>query len=185
MAVSSDHQSSSSQWIFSVSALLLTPSLTTSNFTLERELYDRSRGAEFLFRLGSSLGLLVFVAYLPCLGLCELRASDLLFPQAIGSDVHCCDVVSPFLHALLIRGLSSSSKPWQSNVVRPVHRRTVRMSPLRVSSSLQRLKNVEGSYVMSPGCVRQRSPTRKFRLSPLMARYVKLILIQITLNQVI
>jgi len=74
MAVSSDHQSSSSQWIFSVSALLLTPSLTTSNFTLERELYDRSRGAEFLFRLGSSLGLLVFVAYLPCLGLCELRA---------------------------------------------------------------------------------------------------------------
>jgi|ERR1700676_263467 hypothetical protein len=52
---------SSSQWIFSVSALSATPSITMSNFTLEKELYDRSRGAEFLFRLGTSLGLSVAV----------------------------------------------------------------------------------------------------------------------------
>ena len=49
--------SSSSQWIFPVSALSATPSIMTSGYTLDRELYDRARGVEFLFRLGSSLGL--------------------------------------------------------------------------------------------------------------------------------
>ncbi|KZP12012.1 cyclin-like protein [Athelia psychrophila] len=46
-----------SQWIFSASSLLKTPSNTASGITLDKELYDRSRGVEFLFRLGSSLGL--------------------------------------------------------------------------------------------------------------------------------
>lgn len=67
-----DHQPSSSQWIFPVSALLVTPSQTLSNYTLEKELYDRSRGAEFLFRLGSSLALSVvvdFLAYISHYGL--------------------------------------------------------------------------------------------------------------------
>ncbi|KAF8894590.1 cyclin-like protein [Infundibulicybe gibba] len=41
------------QWFFPVSALRETP----STCTLDKELYDRSRGVEFLFRLGSSLGL--------------------------------------------------------------------------------------------------------------------------------
>jgi len=103
MAVSD--QQSSSQWIFPVSALLVTPSLTTSNFNLERELYDRSRGAEFLFRLGSSLGLSVFATYV------RLGSSNLMFSQAVDCDVYCCDVVSPFLHALFVRGLSPPSKP--------------------------------------------------------------------------
>ncbi|KAI0748026.1 cyclin-like protein [Daedaleopsis nitida] len=48
---------SSSQWLFPVSALQKTPSRTSSNISLERELYDRSRGVEFLYRLGVSLGL--------------------------------------------------------------------------------------------------------------------------------
>jgi hypothetical protein len=48
-----------SQWLFPISALLNTPTATTSNVTLERELYDRARGVEFLFRLGSSLALSV------------------------------------------------------------------------------------------------------------------------------
>jgi len=163
MAVS-DHQSSS-QWIFPISALLLTPSLTTSNFSLERELYDRSRGAEFLFRLGSSLGLWVFVTYF------RSGSSNLICSQAVDCDVYCCDVVPPFLYALFVRGLSPSSKPLAIEYSWPAHRRTNRMSLLHVSSSQQRLKNAGGSYVMSRGCVKPRSLTRKFRSYPLMARY--------------
>ncbi|KDR81584.1 hypothetical protein GALMADRAFT_239625 [Galerina marginata CBS 339.88] len=44
---------SSSQWLFSTSSLNATP----STCCLEKELYDRARGVEFLFRLGSSLAL--------------------------------------------------------------------------------------------------------------------------------
>ncbi|KAH7889720.1 cyclin-like protein [Phlebopus sp. FC_14] len=47
----------SSQWIFPVDALQCTPSVATSSCSIPRELYDRARGVEFLFRLGSSLGL--------------------------------------------------------------------------------------------------------------------------------
>jgi hypothetical protein len=50
-----------SQWVFPLSALQLTPSVVTSSYTVAKELYDRSRGVEFLFRLGSSLGLLALV----------------------------------------------------------------------------------------------------------------------------
>ncbi|KAJ7285862.1 cyclin-like protein [Mycena rebaudengoi] len=39
------------QWLFPLSALHHTP----TNWSLEKELYDRARGIEFLFRLGSSL----------------------------------------------------------------------------------------------------------------------------------
>lgn len=49
--------SPASQWLFPVSALYSTPSRVTSDIPLERELYDRSRGVEFLYRLGVSLGL--------------------------------------------------------------------------------------------------------------------------------
>ncbi|KAG6333133.1 hypothetical protein ID866_5960 [Astraeus odoratus] len=47
----------SAQWIFPVEALHHTPSVATSDYTIGKELYDRARGVEFLFRLGSSLGL--------------------------------------------------------------------------------------------------------------------------------
>jgi hypothetical protein len=46
-----------SQWLFPLLALQETPSVTTSNYSAQKELYDRGRGVEFLFRLGSSLGL--------------------------------------------------------------------------------------------------------------------------------
>ncbi|PPQ78098.1 hypothetical protein CVT25_015632 [Psilocybe cyanescens] len=42
-----------SQWLFSITALNGTP----SSCSLEKEIYDRARGVEFLFRLGSSLAL--------------------------------------------------------------------------------------------------------------------------------
>ena len=48
-----------SQWVFRPSDILHSPSQTTSDIPLNRELYDRSRGVEFLFRLGSSLQLFV------------------------------------------------------------------------------------------------------------------------------
>ncbi|KAG9226336.1 hypothetical protein CCMSSC00406_0003215 [Pleurotus cornucopiae] len=44
---------SSTQWLFPISALENTP----TDWTLQKELYDRARGVEFLFRLGSSLQL--------------------------------------------------------------------------------------------------------------------------------
>ncbi|KAF9005626.1 cyclin-like protein [Cyathus striatus] len=43
--------STNHQWLFPLSALHSTP----STCSLERELYDRARGVEFLYRLGSSL----------------------------------------------------------------------------------------------------------------------------------
>lgn len=46
-----------SQWYFPLSALASTPSASPR----PRELYDRARGVEFLFRLGSSLALSVFM----------------------------------------------------------------------------------------------------------------------------
>ncbi|OBZ75735.1 Cyclin pch1 [Grifola frondosa] len=48
---------SSIQWLFPITALQYTPSRTTSDISLEKELYDRSRGIEFLYRLAVSLGL--------------------------------------------------------------------------------------------------------------------------------
>ncbi|KAH7930802.1 cyclin-like protein [Leucogyrophana mollusca] len=57
MGPSDSHSPPPSQWLFPVSALQFTPSVATSAYTIGKELYDRARGVEFLFRLGSSLGL--------------------------------------------------------------------------------------------------------------------------------
>ena len=51
---------SESQWLFSVDALDFTPSTCSR----EREFYDRARGVEFLFRLGTFLALSVPQHYL-------------------------------------------------------------------------------------------------------------------------
>ncbi|KDQ60848.1 hypothetical protein JAAARDRAFT_124750 [Jaapia argillacea MUCL 33604] len=45
------------QWLFPVSALNQTPSFKTSAIPLGKELYDRARGVELLYRLGTSLAL--------------------------------------------------------------------------------------------------------------------------------
>ncbi|KAI0273604.1 cyclin-like protein [Gloeopeniophorella convolvens] len=47
--------SSHSQWLFPISALSCTP--TSQDRSLHEEMYDRSRGIEFLYRLGTSIGL--------------------------------------------------------------------------------------------------------------------------------
>jgi len=46
-----------SQWLFPISALSCTP--TAQERSLHEEMYDRSRGIEFLYRLGTSIGLFV------------------------------------------------------------------------------------------------------------------------------
>lgn len=43
------------QWLFSLEALRNTP----TEYPIEKEMYDRARGVEFIFRLGSTLQLLV------------------------------------------------------------------------------------------------------------------------------
>jgi cyclin K len=48
-----------SQWLFPLTALGSTPSTATAGMTVEKELYERARGVEFLFRLGVSLVLFV------------------------------------------------------------------------------------------------------------------------------
>jgi hypothetical protein len=57
MGAPTNDLSANSQWIFPIHALHCTPSVATSARTIGKELYDRARGVEFLFRLGSSLGL--------------------------------------------------------------------------------------------------------------------------------
>jgi len=49
-----------SQWLFPLSSLRATP----SRCPVHKELYDRARGVEFLFRLGASLGLSVNLSFL-------------------------------------------------------------------------------------------------------------------------
>lgn len=90
-----------SQWLFSVSAVLdCTPSRTSSSISVEKELYDRARGVEFLYRLGVTLGLYVYRATH------QPRTMILTFEgQAIFSVVHCRYVVPSLLHALLHGGL--------------------------------------------------------------------------------
>ena len=46
-----------SQWLFPISALSCTP--TAQDKSLHEEMYDRCRGIEFLYRLGTSIGLCV------------------------------------------------------------------------------------------------------------------------------
>jgi hypothetical protein len=51
------------QWLFPISALSCTP--TSQERSLHEEMYDRSRGIEFLYRLGTSIGLFVRRVALP------------------------------------------------------------------------------------------------------------------------
>jgi hypothetical protein len=57
MGAPPNEYSVSPQWLFPIDALRCTPSVATSGYSVGKELYDRARGVEFLFRLGSSLGL--------------------------------------------------------------------------------------------------------------------------------
>lgn len=64
MGAPPNEYSVSPQWLFPIDALRCTPSVATSGYSVGKELYDRARGVEFLFRLGSSLGLLAVLVVL-------------------------------------------------------------------------------------------------------------------------
>lgn len=66
MGAPPNEYSVSPQWLFPIDALRCTPSVATSGYSVGKELYDRARGVEFLFRLGSSLGLLAVLIVFFC-----------------------------------------------------------------------------------------------------------------------
>jgi hypothetical protein len=96
MQTTTTESSAPSQWLFPLSALSCTP--TAQERSLHEEMYDRSRGIEFLYRLGTSIGLFVclisptpqFLSILnPCLLTAILPASSLL---RRGSIVSLCGI---------------------------------------------------------------------------------------------
>ena len=64
MGAPPNEYSVSPQWLFPIDTIRYTPSVATSGYSVGKELYDRARGVEFLFRLGSSLGLLAVLVVL-------------------------------------------------------------------------------------------------------------------------
>ena len=76
-----------SQWLFPLPALSTTPSACL----LEKEFYDRARGVEFLFRLGSSLALLVIILIQPEHNLMCIIVLPLHYAQLLpGSTASTC-----------------------------------------------------------------------------------------------
>ena len=91
-----------SQWLFPISALSCTP--TAQERSLHEEMYDRSRGIEFLYRLGTSIGLSVRDNLPPSFG-----QYSTLVSQSFPWPIHCCNVVSSFLYAVFYARSSSTS----------------------------------------------------------------------------
>lgn len=94
-----------SQWLFPVSAIVeATPSRTTSSISVEKELYDRARGVEFLFRLGVTLGLYV-LSWTTCM---TPRNLDV---QSIGHHLRC----TRLRHGSIA---STCAVPWRTTIGR-------------------------------------------------------------------
>jgi hypothetical protein len=93
MQTTTTESSARSQWLFPLSALSCTP--TAQERSLHEEMYDRSRGIEFLYRLGTSIGLFVCLIFStpplfnPCLLAAILPASS---PPRRGSIVSLCGI---------------------------------------------------------------------------------------------
>jgi hypothetical protein len=92
-----------SQWLFPISALACTP--TAQERSLHEEMYDRSRGIEFLYRLGTSIGLFVCLSFYP-----PPPRSTLISSQPFTGTLHCRDVVPSFLYAVFYGRLSPPSQ---------------------------------------------------------------------------
>jgi hypothetical protein len=96
-----------SQWVFPISALSCTP--TAQERSLHEEMYDRSRGIEFLYRLGTSIGLFVWPT-LPTPVSVHMLNQPFSHPQPFPWPIHGCDVVPSLLYAVLYARLSSPSQ---------------------------------------------------------------------------
>lgn len=116
MGAPANEHSVSPQWLFPIDALRCTPSVATSGYSVGKELYDRARGVEFLFRLGSSLGLL---AVLPSSFASAISFSSCsIITQAFLGNVHRSNLVSPFFHEILHGGLpQTGSHPSHSSLI--------------------------------------------------------------------
>jgi cyclin K len=90
------------QWLFPISALSCTP--TAQDRSLHEEMYDRSRGIEFLYRLGTSIGLFVLV------NVTSSICTQTLVPQPFPRAIHCCNMVSSLFHAIFYDRLSPTSQ---------------------------------------------------------------------------
>lgn len=137
-----------SKWLFPVSALSQTPSVQCSGISLQKELYDRSRGIEFLYRLGSTLLLSVPV----CNGYPTSPLS--LFLQLAIYDDHRCHLVPSVLHEEFDSRLSQTGLA-PSVMSKPTSRRpwSCRKSPQPVYFLQQRPRNVVGNFAMSHACL--------------------------------
>ena len=96
-----------SQWVFPISALSCTP--TAQERSLHEEMYDRSRGIEFLYRLGTSIGLFVRPT-LPTPVSVHMLNQPLFLLQSFAWPIHSCDVVPSLLYAVFYARLSSPSQ---------------------------------------------------------------------------
>jgi len=137
--MSTDPSSSSSQWYFPLEALQATP----STCHLEKELYDRARGIEFLFRLGTSLQLCVWSSH---------AAVNVLRVSSRPTSALC--TAATWFHRFYMRYSMEEFHrqvgfcdrlPFISHGVWPR-----RMSPPRVYFWPPRLRNVAGSWLMLP-----------------------------------
>jgi hypothetical protein len=115
-----------SQWVFPISALSCTP--TAQERSLHEEMYDRSRGIEFLYRLGTSIGLFVWrAANSSNPRFCRYAQPTLVsLPQSFPWPIHGCDVVPSLLYAVFYARLSSPSQSLSQLLSWPPHPSLIR-----------------------------------------------------------
>jgi len=105
MQTTTSESTTHSQWLFPISTLACTP--TSQERTLHEEMYDRSRGIEFLYRLGTSIGLFVcLIFFTPIPSMC----STLISPQPFTGTLHRRYVVPSFLYAVFHARFSPTSQ---------------------------------------------------------------------------
>jgi hypothetical protein len=121
--MSTESTTTNSQWVFPISALSCTP--TAQERSLHEEMYDRSRGIEFLYRLGTSIGLFVRPT-LPTPVSVDMLNQPLSLLQSFPWPIHGCDVVPSLLYAVFYARLSSPSQSLSQLLSWPPHPSLIR-----------------------------------------------------------
>jgi len=153
-AESSAH--SHSQWLFPISALSCTP--TAQEKSLHEEMYDRARGIEFLYRLGTSIGLFVRLPPVPFpLPFCGL----MLKPLSLPSHHPGLFTAATWFHRFFMRYSMLDhhrqvSRCVSSHVALTDHQYVIRPSRPPAYSLLPRQKSAGGNLGMWLGYARQR-----------------------------
>lgn len=155
-----------SQWMFPISSLQFTPSKTTSSIPLDKELYDRARGVEFLFRLGVSL--VLYVQFIFCVPSIDLT---LFFWK--GHLLLCILPPRGFIDSLCgILWRTITDRFAVLSVIVPLtYLSDRRMLPHLVFSLQLRPKNAGGNYETSPRYIVRKYPRLTRRKYPTIAGY--------------